>query len=98
MELCAVLLEEDPQATGLQHLGCLRTPSRAAQERLDTRQQLADLERLAHIVVRAEHEAVDDVLLRGERRQEQNRDVRMPPNGAAYLAAVEHRQQVVEQD
>jgi hypothetical protein len=75
------------------HLGRRGPP----QQRTDTREQLAEPERLRDVVVRAGVEPFDDVELVGLRGQDEDRNPRMDlAYAAAHVEAVERRKADVD--
>ena len=64
---------------------------RSARHRADAGEQLAEAERLDHVVVRAELEADDPVDLVATRGHHDDRDLRTRAEPAAHLEAVEIR-------
>ncbi len=90
----------DHQVTMLQHgaLGLLPFRRGAPEDGLHARDQLARVERLRHVVVRADFEADDLVDVLVARRQHQDRDVGLLADAAADLDPVDVRQHQVEHD
>jgi hypothetical protein len=75
--------------------------SPAPQHGTDAGHQLAGAVRLGHVVVGAEFQAEQDVVLRGPGRQHQHRDVRVAGVAAQHPAdaeAVDHGQHQVQDD
>src|SRR5204862_1274500 len=79
-------------------LSLLTFGRRAAQDRLDARDELARVERLRHVVVGADLEADDLVDVLVPRGQHQDRDIRLLTDAAADLDPVDVREHEIEDD
>ncbi len=91
-----LLLEVDADRTDLDHR--LARRPRATQDRAQAREQLADRERLGHVVVGAGVERGDLLVLVADGRDEDDRRLAPRPELAADLGAGAVRQQQVEHD
>src|SRR5215204_1398108 len=98
LHLTPARVDQQGAVPDLRRLRLAALRGRAAQDRLDPRNELPRVERLREVVVRADLEADDLVDVFVTRRQHQDRDVRLLPDAAADLDTIAVRKHEVEDD
>ena len=87
-----------PDDVGVLRLRVLRGPPAATREGADPTHELPGAVRLRHVVVGAEVEAQEQVVLRGARGEEEDRDVGLGAEHPAHVEAVEPGHHHVEHE
>ncbi|GAB3874278.1 hypothetical protein GCM10029964_015980 [Kibdelosporangium lantanae] len=87
----------DRDRADAQHgVGFLGGPAHPAQQRTDPRHQLTRAERLGDVVVRAQVQSQQEIVLRGPGGEHQHRQVGLAPQDPAHVQAVHTGQHDVE--